>query len=73
MSTWAILAATPLGAVFPSVLGGFILAGIGMVTGSLLPTQGNAVHRARTASHGPHSHAGHGHRTTQQDGHRAAR
>jgi len=73
MSTWAILAATPLGEVFPSVLGGFILAGIGMVAGSLLPTQGNAAHRARTASHGPHSHAGHGHRSTQPEGHRAAR
>jgi Na+/proline symporter len=58
MSTWAILSATPLGEVFPSVLGGFILAGIGMVIGSLLPTQGNVTHRARTASHGPHSHAG---------------
>ena len=73
MSTWAILAATPLGEVFPSVLGGFILAGIGMVAGSLLPTQGNVAHRARTASHGPHSHAGHGHRSTQPEGHRAAR
>ena len=73
MSTWAILAATPLGEVFPSVLGGFILAGIGMVAGSLLPTQGNAAHRARTASHGPHSHAGHGHRSTQPEGHRAER
>ncbi len=62
MSTWAILAATPLGEVFPSVLGGFIMAGLGMVAGSLLPTQGNVAHRARTASHGPHSHAGHGHR-----------
>jgi len=59
MSTWAILEFTPLGEVFPSVLGGFILAGIGMVVGSLLPTRGNVAHRARTASHGPHSHAGH--------------
>ena len=65
MSGWAILAATPLGEVFPSVLGGFLLAGIGMVAGSLAPTQGNVTHRARTASHGPHSHAGHGHRSTQ--------
>jgi Na+/proline symporter len=61
MSGWAILAATPLGEVFPSVLGGFLLAALGMVAGSLLPTQGNAAHRARTATHGPHSHAGHGH------------
>jgi SSS family transporter len=58
MSAWAILAATPLGEVFPSVLGGFILAGVGMVVGSLLPTQGNVAHRGRTASHGPHSHGG---------------
>ena len=65
MSTWAILAFTPLGEVFPSVLGGFLMAGIGMVAGSLLPTQGNTAHRARTASHGPHSHAGHGHHSTQ--------
>jgi SSS family transporter len=62
MSTWAVLAATPLGEVFPSVLGGFLLAGIGMVAGSLFPTQGNVAHRARTALHGPHSHAGHDHR-----------
>ena len=62
MSAWAILAATPLGEVFPSVLGGFLAAGVGMVAGSLLPTQGNYAHRARTAAHGPHSHAGHGHR-----------
>jgi solute:Na+ symporter, SSS family len=62
MTTWMVLDWTPLGAEFPSVLGGFIMAGIGMVAGSLLPTQGNVAHRARTASHGPHSHAGHGHR-----------
>ena len=50
---------------FPSVLGGFLLAGVGMVVGSLLPTQGNVQHRARTATHGPHSHAGHGHHSTR--------
>ena len=71
MSSWAILAATPLGEIFPSVLGGFLMAGIGMVAGSLLPTQGNTAHRARTASHGPHSHAGHGHHTTST-AHRSA-
>ncbi len=65
MSSWAILAFTPLGEVFPSVLGGFLMAGIGMVAGSLWPTQGNTAHRARTASHGPHSHAGLGHHSTQ--------
>jgi SSS family transporter len=65
MTAWALLAATPLGEVFPSVLGGFIMAGIGMVAGSLAPTQGNTAHKARTATHGPHSHAGHGHASTQ--------
>jgi Na+/proline symporter len=55
MSTWAILAATPLGEVFPSVLGGFILAGIGMVAGSLAPTAGNRAHREHHARHG-HAH-----------------
>jgi len=55
MSTWAILAATPLGEVFPSVLGGFIVAGIGMVVGSLLPTAGNRAHHEHRARHG-HAH-----------------
>ena len=39
--TWGILTATSLGDVFPSVLGGFIVAGISMVVGSLLPTRSN--------------------------------
>jgi len=72
MSTWGLLAYTPLGEVFPSVLGGFLLAGAGMVIGSLLPTQGNITHRARTATHGPHSHAGHGHRSAQATPHHAS-
>jgi SSS family transporter len=55
MSTWAILAATPLGEVFPSVLGGFIVAAVGMVVGSLLPTAGNRAHREHRARH-PHAH-----------------
>ncbi len=59
MSTWALLDFTPLGEEFPAVLGGFLMAGIGMIVGSLLPTAGNVAHRARTAQHGPHSHAGH--------------
>ena len=37
---------TPLGEVFPSVLGGFIMAGVGMVVGSLAPTAGNTAHHA---------------------------
>jgi solute:Na+ symporter, SSS family len=57
MSTWGLLSATPLGEdVFPSVLGGFIMAGIGMVVGSLLPTQGNRTHHV----HRRHAAGGHG-------------
>jgi solute:Na+ symporter, SSS family len=41
MSTWALLAGTPAGEIFPSVLGGFLMAGIGMIAGSLAPTRGN--------------------------------
>jgi len=52
MSTWAVLAATPLGEVFPSVLGGFIMAAIGMVAGSLVPTAGNRAHHEHRARHG---------------------
>ena len=58
MSSWAILAATPLGEVIPSVLGGFIVAGIGMVAGSLLPTAGNRAHREHRSSHPHGQHAG---------------
>ena len=42
---WVILTATPAGSVFPSVLGGFMAAGIGMVAGSLMPTRSNARYR----------------------------
>lgn len=45
MATWLLLSFTPAGEVFPSVLGGFIMAGIGMVVGSLLPTSSNHAHR----------------------------
>ncbi len=38
---WSVLTWTPLGDIFPNVLGGFIVAGIAMVVGSLLPTTGN--------------------------------
>jgi len=58
LSTWALLSFTPVGEVFPSVLGGFIMAGLGMVVGSLLPTQGNRDHHATRRSHG--GHAAHG-------------
>ncbi|MFN3566933.1 MAG: sodium:solute symporter family protein [Burkholderiaceae bacterium] len=53
MSTWALLDYTPLGEAFPSVLGGFLLAAVGMVAGSLVPTAGNRAHRA---SHAPRAH-----------------
>lgn len=46
MSGWALLDFTPAGEVFPSVLGGFVLAAVGMVAGSLAPTAGNRAHRA---------------------------
>lgn len=58
MSTWCLLTFTPLGEAFPAVLGGFIMAGAGMLIGSLLPTAGNVRYRAHSSSHGPHSHAG---------------
>lgn len=44
MATWILLDFTPLGAVFPSVLGGFIMAAVGMFAGSLAPTAGNRAH-----------------------------
>jgi Na+/proline symporter len=46
LASWLILSATPLGEVFPAVLGGFIVAGLGMWVGSLVPTAGNRAHRA---------------------------
>jgi SSS family transporter len=58
MATWGLLSFTPLGEVFPSVLGGFIMAGIGMVVGSLLPTAGNRAHHAHRAQHGHHHGSG---------------
>ena len=48
---------TPLGEVFPSVLGGFIMAGVGMLVGSLLPTQGNRAHHAAGHHARVHGHA----------------
>jgi len=56
MTTWALLSLTPLGEVIPSVLAGLIMAGIGMVVGSLLPTAGNRAHRERHARHGRAHH-----------------
>jgi SSS family solute:Na+ symporter len=53
MSSWALLSLTPLGEVIPSVLAGLIMAGIGMVAGSLLPTAGNRAHRTQRR----HAHA----------------
>jgi SSS family transporter len=52
MATWMLLDFTPLGEVFPSVLGGFIMAAVGMFAGSLLPTAGNRAHHTR----GHHAH-----------------
>ncbi len=47
VGSWALLAFTPLGEAFPSVLGGFIFAGIGMVAGSLWSTSGKRAQAAR--------------------------
>ncbi|HEU0202524.1 MAG TPA: sodium:solute symporter family protein [Burkholderiaceae bacterium] len=52
MAAWALLDFTPLGEVFPSVLGGFLLAALGQVIGSLLPTAGNRAHHAARLAHG---------------------
>lgn len=38
---WSVLTWTSLGDVFPNVLGGFLAAGFGIVTGSLIPTRAN--------------------------------
>ena len=57
MGAWGLLEYTPLGEQFPSVLGGFLLAGVGMVVGSLVPTAGNHAYLAHSARHGEHSHA----------------
>ena len=38
MGTWALLELTPLGQQFPPVLGGFLMAAVGMFGGSLLST-----------------------------------
>jgi SSS family transporter len=60
MATWGLLSFTPLGEeVFPSVLGGFLMAAVGMVVGSLLPTEGNRAHHAHRARHGQTPHGAH--------------
>jgi Na+/proline symporter len=60
LATWALLSIPAVAAmeIFPAVLGGFIMAGIGMVVGSLLPTQGNRDHHTHRR-HGAHGHAAH--------------
>jgi Na+/proline symporter len=58
MATWALLDFTPLGEIVPSVLGGFVMAGVGMVAGSLFPSAGNRAHHAvRTRPQGQAAHA----------------
>ncbi|MDQ3215790.1 MAG: sodium:solute symporter, partial [Pseudomonadota bacterium] len=39
MGTWTLLELTPLGQQFPAVLGGFLIAALGMFVGSIV-TQG---------------------------------
>jgi SSS family transporter len=66
MASWALIKYTPLSEVVPEVLGGFVMAGVGMVVGSLLPTAGNRQHHAARASgHGAHRHV------SQHGAHRA--
>jgi len=48
-AAWVILTVTPLGEVIPCVLGGFVIAGIAMVAGSLVPVEANRRHVARWA------------------------
>ena len=60
MGTWLLIKYTPLAEAFPEVLGGFLMAGIGMVVGSLLPTAGNRAHHARGGHHAHGSRPGHG-------------
>jgi Na+/proline symporter len=47
--TWALFLATPAGAAFPAQLAGFLMAGVGMVVGSLVP-------QAIRNRHGSHHH-----------------
>jgi SSS family transporter len=49
---WALLDFTALGEAIPSVLGGFVMAGIGMVVGSLVPTASNRAAMANARSAG---------------------
>ncbi|MBO5658316.1 MAG: sodium:solute symporter family protein [Duodenibacillus sp.] len=44
-TVWGVLTVSALGDAFPSVLGGFLAAGCGMLIGSLLPTRNNELHR----------------------------
>lgn len=46
MGTWALLEATALGEAFPSVLGGFLMAGLGMFAGSLMSASESPSKRA---------------------------
>jgi solute:Na+ symporter, SSS family len=46
MGTWALLEFTQLGQAFPPVLGGFLMAGIGMFAGSLLSAADSRAQRA---------------------------
>jgi SSS family transporter len=55
-ATWALLDFTPLGEVFPSVLGGFLMAAVGMFAGSLMPTAANRAHHANVHTRGHPAH-----------------
>jgi Na+/proline symporter len=49
---WALLDFTAFGEVIPSVLGGFVMAALGMVVGSLVPTASNRAAMANARSAG---------------------
>jgi Na+/proline symporter len=46
MGTWALLEFTSLGTMFPPVLGGFLMAAVGMFGGSLLSASETRAQRA---------------------------
>lgn len=55
VGTWALIKLAGAGEVVPEALTGFVMAGIGMVAGSLLPTRGNRSYRQPVADRA-HAH-----------------
>ncbi len=67
--TWLMFLATPLGESFPAQLAGLLMAGVGMVGGSLLSKPHE--HHAHT-NHAASAESGHSHVKTPPDAHRVA-